>query len=64
MKKLRKINLASLSKEKLTKREQNRVVGGADCCACPCSGSSNAVEAAEYGLAGDIAWGYGIGKLS
>lgn len=64
MKKLKKISLATLSKEKLAQREQNRILGGDDCCACPCTGSSNASEAANYGMKGGLDYGYGIGKFA
>ena len=63
MKKLKKISLTNLSKEKLNKREQNQVLGGDDCCACNCglpSGLSGAVD----GKAMDQDWGgYAIGKF-
>lgn len=64
MKKLKKVSLASLSKQKLEKREQNRILGGDNCCACPCSGSGNARDAAIYGLGGGLDYGYGIGRYA
>ena len=64
MKKLRKINLASLSKEKLTKREQNRIVGGADCCACHCLSDTGAINISSAGLNLGTDYGYGIGKFA
>ena len=64
MKKLKKISLTNLSKEKLNKREQNQVLGGDDCCACYCAGES-AIAGGNTGLAFDHDWGnYGLGKFT
>ena len=43
MKKLNSIKLAQLNEQELSKREMNRLAGGApgDCCVCGCHGSSS-----------------------
>lgn len=64
MKKMRKISLTDLSKDRMSKREQNRVLGGEDCCACNCEGVHNAASLAETGLEKSEAFGYGIGKFA
>lgn len=64
MKKLKKISLSNLSKEKLNKREQNQVLGGDDCCACSC-GAPAGISGSVDGLAMGQDWGgYGIGKFN
>lgn len=37
MKTIGKLKLAQLSKAELSKREQNRLLGGENCCICSCS---------------------------
>lgn len=63
MKKLKRISLTNLSKEKLNKREQNQVLGGDDCCACYCAGDA-AIEGGVSGMKEGSAMGhYTIGKF-
>ena len=63
MKKLKKISLTNLSKEKLNKREQNQVLGGEDCCACLCPGKV-AIDDGEAGVYLGQDWGnYTLGKF-
>lgn len=64
MKHLKRISLTDLSKDKMSKREQNRVLGGEDCCACPCIGVQNGASLAEAGLTESWSTGYGIGKFA
>lgn len=64
MKHLKRISLTDLSKDKMSKREQNRVLGGEDCCACNCAGVHNAASLAETGLEKSESTGYGIGKFA
>ena len=63
MKKLKRISLTNLSKEKLNKREQNQVLGGDDCCACYC-GAPATITDGEAGLYLGQDWGnYTLGKF-
>ncbi len=63
MKKLKKVSLTSLSKQKLEKREQNRILGGADCCACYCKGIG-AIGISGGGMEMGTDYGYGVGKFA
>ena len=63
MKKLKRISLTNLSKEKLNKREQNQVLGGDDCCACYCPGEA-AIAGGDTGqLFGNDLGNYTLGKF-
>ena len=63
MKKLKKISLTNLSKEKLNKREQNQVLGGDDCCACYC-GAPATITVGNNGQKGGSDLGsYSVGKF-
>lgn len=64
MKKMRKISLTDLSKDKMSKREQNRVLGGEDCCACYCKTEIGAIGISGGGLQMGTDIGYGIGKFA
>lgn len=64
MKKLKKVSLTSLSKQKLEKREQNRILGGADCCACNCHTGVGAIGIVGGGMSMGTDYGYGAGKFA
>lgn len=64
MKKLKKISLANLSKEKLAKREQNCILGGEDCCACNCITGVGAIGRAGGGIQIGTDYGYGVGRFA
>lgn len=70
MRKLKKINLSSLSKDELEKRELNNLLGGENCCICSCwaehqGGSSTASSGGGNNAIGSN-WqsGYGSGSFS
>jgi len=63
MKKLKKISLTNLSKEKLNKREQNQVLGGDDCCACHCNGEATIAGGRTGQLFGHDWGSYTLGKF-
>ena len=63
MKKLKRISLTNLSKEKLNKREQNLVLGGDDCCACYCSGQQTITDGNAGIDKGSDMGSYAIGKF-
>lgn len=63
MKKLKKISLTNLSKEKLNKREQNQVLGGDDCCACYCSGEQTITVGVNGQKDGSDMGHYSVGKF-
>lgn len=64
MKKLKKISLTNLSKEKLNKREQNQVLGGDDCCACYCGAPATITEGNAGLKTGTDMGNYAIGKFN
>lgn len=65
MKKLKKINLSSLSKDELEKRELNNLLGGENCCICGCQGSSSTLWNGNGNNAIGSDWqaGYGSGSF-
>ena len=56
MKKLNSIKLAQLNEQKLSKREMNRLAGGApgDCCLCGCQGPSSSFDNKNANIAGGL----------
>lgn len=44
MKTIGKLKLTQLNSTELSKREQNRLVGGERCCMCGCQGSSSQAD--------------------
>lgn len=64
MKKLKKINLANLSKLQLEKREQTRILGGASCCACHCMTGVGAINISGPGMNIGTDYGYGVGHFA
>ena len=63
MKKLKRISLTNLSKEKLNKREQNQVLGGDDCCACYCGGNAAIAEMNNGAQVGTDMGNYSLGTI-
>lgn len=68
MKTLKKITLTQLNKAELDSREQNRLLGGENCCICACRGASPTVDSLgdnnNGGTSGLIASGGGSGSGS
>lgn len=52
MKTIGKLKLTQLSKTELSKREQNRIVGGVNCCICGCHGPSSSFDNYNANISG------------
>lgn len=62
---LKKIKLSNLSKDELGKRELNRLLGGANCCICSCSGDAAKETGGDsYKSSDDSGAGYGVGAYA
>lgn len=66
MKELKRLRLSSLSKNELQAREMNKLLGGENCCICPCDGSSSTSQNGYANNADnyhDDRGGYGSGSF-
>ena len=64
MSKLKKLKLSEMSKSELQAREMNKLLGGSNCCICPCDGSSSSYDNGNANNTGNISpdrGGYGSG---
>ncbi len=67
MKNLKKLKLSEMSKTELQAREMNKLLGGTNCCICPCDRVSGAVSNGGANNSGGIEpdrGGYGNGAYA
>lgn len=65
MKNLKKLKLSEMSKSEMQAREMNKLLGGVNCCICPCGGPSSTLDNGNANNAGNISpnqGGYGSGS--
>lgn len=62
MNKLKKLKLSEMSKSELQAREMNKLLGGSNCCICPCGGPSSTYDNGTANNMRNISDGGGYGN--